>query len=59
MNHFTIDLSAIAAPTDDQFDTLCANNPDIRFERTPNRELVIMAPTSGEPGKKPEKTMQN
>jgi Uma2 family endonuclease len=51
MTHFTIDLSAIAVLTDDQFDTLCANNPDIKFERTPQRELVIIAPTGGETGK--------
>lgn len=51
MTAFTIDLSPIAILTDDQFDRLCAANPEIKFERAPTGELVIMAPTGGETGK--------
>ncbi|WP_373541313.1 Uma2 family endonuclease [Chamaesiphon sp.] len=35
-----------------QFDRLCTDNPDLRLELTPNRELIVMAPTGGESGKK-------
>jgi Uma2 family endonuclease len=31
-----------------QFDLLCINNPDLRLELTPNRELIVMAPAGGE-----------
>jgi Uma2 family endonuclease len=56
---FTIDLSPILSEqhsanvilTHDQFERLCAANPDIKFERTPTGELVIMSPTGGETGK--------
>ncbi len=34
--------------TPEQFDRLCINNPDLRLELTPNRELIVMAPTGGE-----------
>jgi Uma2 family endonuclease len=55
---FTIDLSPILSEqrsanvilTHDQFEQLCAANPDIKFERTPTGELVIMSPTGGETG---------
>ena len=30
--------------TPEQFDLLCINNPDLRLELTPNRELIVMAP---------------
>jgi Uma2 family endonuclease len=35
-----------------QFDRLCIDNPDLRLELTPNRELIVMAPTGGESGKR-------
>jgi Uma2 family endonuclease len=38
--------------TSAQFDILCADNPDLRLELTRNRELIVMAPTGGETGKK-------
>ncbi len=50
MTAFTIDLSSITALTHNQFDRLCVANPDIKFERTPSGELVIMSPTGGETG---------
>jgi Uma2 family endonuclease len=47
---FTIDISPITILTDDQFDRLCAANPEIKFERTAIGELQIMSPTGGETG---------
>ncbi|PSB43244.1 Uma2 family endonuclease [Chamaesiphon polymorphus] len=38
--------------TPEQFDILCADNPDLRLELTRNRELIVMSPTGGETGKK-------
>jgi Uma2 family endonuclease len=34
--------------TPEQFDRLCIDNPDLRLELTPNRELIVMAPAGGE-----------
>jgi Uma2 family endonuclease len=31
-----------------QFERLCIDNPDLRLELTPNRELMVMAPAGGE-----------
>jgi Uma2 family endonuclease len=38
--------------TPEQFDTLCIDNPDLRLELTPNRELIVMAPAGGESSEK-------
>ncbi len=38
--------------TSEQFDLLCIDNPDLRLELTPNRELIVMAPAGGESSKK-------
>jgi Uma2 family endonuclease len=38
--------------TPEQFDRLCIDNPDLRLELTPNKELIVMAPTGGESGKR-------
>ncbi len=38
--------------TPEQFDRLCANNPDLRLELTPNKELIVMAPAGGESSEK-------
>ncbi|MGB3496345.1 MAG: Uma2 family endonuclease [Elainellaceae cyanobacterium] len=50
MSAYTIDLSPITTLTFDQFEQLCQANPDVKFERTPTGELVIMSPTGGETG---------
>jgi Uma2 family endonuclease len=50
MTTFTIDLSSITKLTDEQFEQLCQTNPDVKFERTPKGELVLMPPTGGETG---------
>jgi Uma2 family endonuclease len=38
--------------TSEQFDLLCIDNPDLRLELTPNRELIVMAPAGGESSEK-------
>jgi Uma2 family endonuclease len=38
--------------TPEQFDLLCIDNPDLRLELTPNRELIVMAPAGGESGER-------
>jgi Uma2 family endonuclease len=38
--------------TPEQFDILCVDNPDLRLELTPNRELIVMAPAGGESSEK-------
>jgi Uma2 family endonuclease len=38
--------------TSEQFDRLCLDNPNLRLELTPNKELIVMALTGGESGKK-------
>jgi Uma2 family endonuclease len=38
--------------TPEQFDLLCIDNPDLRLELTPNRELIVMAPVGGESSEK-------
>lgn len=52
MNPLTINLPPILELdidnlnlTDEQFFGLCQNNPDLRFERTAQGELIIMPPT--------------
>ncbi len=52
MTAYTIDLTPVAKLDDEQFEHLCAANPEIKFERTPKGELVIMPPTGGETGKR-------
>ncbi|MFM7426596.1 MAG: Uma2 family endonuclease [Elainella sp.] len=51
MLSYTIDISSVAKITDDQFERLCATNPEIKFELTATGELVIMSPTGGETGR--------
>jgi Uma2 family endonuclease len=51
MTAFTIDFSPIAHLSHQQFEQLCAANPDIKFERTATGALVIMSPTGGETGR--------
>jgi Uma2 family endonuclease len=38
--------------TSEQFDRLCIDNPDLRLELTPNRELIVMTPAGGESSEK-------
>jgi Uma2 family endonuclease len=51
MDSLTLDLKSTKL-TDEQFFELCSANRDIRFERSADGELIIMAPTSGGTGNK-------
>jgi Uma2 family endonuclease len=48
----TIKLEPAIALSEDQFYDLCGQNPDLKFERNPDGELIIMPPTGGETGRK-------
>ena len=49
----TIDVSALASPiTDEQFEQLCTQNRDTKFEMTSRGELIVMSPTGSESGRK-------
>jgi Uma2 family endonuclease len=46
----TINFDSIAKITDDQFYQLCRENPDVKFERNAQGEIIVMSPTGGETG---------
>jgi Uma2 family endonuclease len=48
----TLKLEPAIALSEDQFYRICRQNPDLKFERSPNGELIIMSPTGGETGRK-------
>jgi Uma2 family endonuclease len=50
MTAYTLDLQRLLDMTDDQFYELCRANPDLKFERNAQGNLVIMSPTGGETG---------
>jgi Uma2 family endonuclease len=47
---YTLNLNPVIEMTDEQFYQLCRANPDVKFERSPKGELLIMPPTGGETG---------
>ncbi|MBD2360728.1 Uma2 family endonuclease [Anabaena minutissima FACHB-250] len=51
MATITINLNNVVRLSEDQFYQLCRDNPDIKFERNANGELIVMPPTGGETGK--------
>jgi Uma2 family endonuclease len=51
MNSLTLDVKSTRL-TDEQFFELCSANRNLRFERSADGELVIMAPTGGGTGNK-------
>jgi Uma2 family endonuclease len=50
MAAFTISLEPVIHMTDEQFYQLCQANPDVKFERNAEGDLLIMSPTGGETG---------
>lgn len=48
----TIDLRPTRELTDAQFEQICQVNQDLKFERTAQGELVVVALTGGETGKR-------
>jgi Uma2 family endonuclease len=47
----TINLNNVIRLSEEQFYQLCRDNPDVKFERNVNGELIIMPPTGGETGR--------
>lgn len=52
MSAITVNFNSIIDISDEQFYQLCIHNPDIKFERNADGEIVIMPPTGGETGKR-------
>lgn len=52
MTAITINFNNIVKLSDDQFYQLCRDNPEVKFERNTKGELIVMAPTGGETGKR-------
>jgi len=52
MDSYAIHLDPVVRLTDQQFYELCQNNPDLKFERNPQGDLIIMPPTGGETGRR-------
>jgi Uma2 family endonuclease len=50
MTAYTVNLDPIIKLTREQFYELCESNPELKLERSPHGELVIMSPTGGETG---------
>lgn len=51
MGNTTVQLEPAIAISDQQFFKLCGQNPELKLERSPHGELIIMAPTGGETGR--------
>ena len=47
----TLNLEPHLQLTDETFEQLCGNNPDLRLERTAQGELIAMSPTGSESGR--------
>ncbi len=58
MNALTLNLKPVLELTDEQFFQLCQVNRNLRFERTPCGELIIMPPTGGETGNRNARQIQ-
>jgi Uma2 family endonuclease len=48
----TVNFNSVIDISDEQFYQLCLNNPDTKFERKADGEIIIMPPTGGETGKR-------
>lgn len=46
----TVNFNRIMQISDDEFYQLCRANPDVKFERNAQGEILIMSPTGGETG---------
>jgi Uma2 family endonuclease len=52
MTAYTIKLQPALTMSDAQFYQLCITNPDLKFERNAQGDLLIMSPTGGETGQR-------
>jgi Uma2 family endonuclease len=50
LGHVTLRIRPAIEMTDDEFFALCQLNRDLRFERTSQGDIIIMAPTGAETG---------
>ncbi len=50
MAAITVNFNSIIDLTDEQFYQLCRKNPDLKFERNAQGQIIIMPPTGGETG---------
>ena len=50
MTAYTVKLDSVLEMTDEQFYELCRSNPELKFERNPIGDLIVMSPTGGETG---------
>ena len=50
--HLPLRVRAALPISDDELFELCQINRDLRIERTPDGEILIMPPTGGETGRK-------
>ena len=50
MNTYTVNVQPILTLNDEQFLQLSQANPDLKFERSQQGNLIIMSPTGGETG---------
>lgn len=50
MSALTISLDSVLDITDEQFFQLCQKNSDLRFERSVQGDITIMAPAGSETG---------
>ena len=51
MNSTTLEIPSYFIVSQEQFELLAIANRDLRLERSPNRELIIMPPTGRTRGK--------
>ncbi|MBT9312417.1 Uma2 family endonuclease [Leptothoe kymatousa] len=58
MTALTVNLESAITITDQQFYQLCRQNPDLKFERTVEGNLVILSPTGGETGNRNGRLIQ-
>ena len=54
----TLDLHTVMELTDERLFLLCQANRELRFERTAQGELLVIAPTAGETGRRNAKLTQ-
>ena len=52
MTAITVNFNSIIEISDEQFYQLCIHNPDTKFERNAEGEIIIIPPTGGETGKR-------
>lgn len=50
MTAIAINFNSIIDLSDEQFYQLCIHNPDTKFERNAEGEIIVMSPTGGETG---------